>query len=228
MSRKTVLVVNDIRDCGSSYYRSFSQFGRYETDPDLLRHRPRDVALVVFTGGSDVGPEMYGDRKSPQCGWTDEKRDQLERKVFEWAKSLEIPMAGICRGSQLLCALNGGKLYQHVTGHHGSHQMLTHDGRKFMVSSTHHQMANVYNLVKDQDEPKAKVLAWAYPKLSDTYVMGSHYTHGPDVEPEVVYYPESNSIGFQYHPEIMDEESEGYQYSIEMCVKHLGIKPEEE
>lgn len=226
MSRKTVLVVNDIRDCGATYYRPFAQFGRYETDPDLLRQRPRDVALVVFTGGSDISPSLYGDRKSRSCGWIDEKRDELERKVFEWAMSLNIPMAGICRGSQLLCALNGGSLFQHVTGHHGSHQMLTHDGKKFMVSSTHHQMANPVSLV---ERDKAKILAWAYPKLSNIYETGSpYYGKTPDVECEVAYYSESNSIGFQYHPEIMDEESEGFKYTVEMCVKHLGVKPEGE
>lgn len=225
MSRKTVLVVNDIRDCGETYYKPFSQFGRYETDPDLLRHRPRDVALVVFTGGSDVTPSIYGESKSPRCGWTHLERDEHEKQIFEWAKSLEIPMAGICRGSQLLCALNGGTLYQHITGHHGVHQMLTHDGRKFMVSSTHHQMANPYSLLKAEGEPKVKVLAWAYPKLSNVYFLGSHQTKGPDIEYEVIYYPESNSIGFQYHPEIMDEESEGFKYATEMCIKHLGLNP---
>ena len=225
MSRKIVLVVNDIRDCGSSYYVPFESFGRFEGNSDILKEKPRDVALVVFTGGADVDPSIYNENRSRNCGYSNIERDNHEKQVFEWAKSLKIPMAGICRGSQLLCALNGGSLFQHVTGHHGSHPMITHDGRKMKVSSTHHQMANPTDLVKNG---QAKILAWAYPKLSERYETGNSYPVRVDMESEVVYYSESNSIGFQYHPEIMAKDSEGFKYTIEMCIKHLGVEPDKE
>lgn len=233
MSKKTVLVVNDIMDCGASYYRPFEMFGRYETDIDILKKRPRDVSLVVFTGGSDVDPDMYGHSKSTQCGSTNFKRDEQEKEIFDMAVALKIPMAGICRGAQFLCAVNGGTLIQHLDNHYKSHKILTHNGRNFVVTSTHHQLANPTYLV---EENRAKVLAWAYPRLSDYYhvgqpkrglIRGLADTINIDVEYEVVYYNKSNSIGFQYHPEIMSEESEGFKYVAEMCEKHLGLKPEE-
>lgn len=66
----------------------------------------------LFTGGHDIGPSMYHERKSENCGIVNKERDQLERQFFERAYALDKPMLGICRGIQMINVLLGGTLYQ--------------------------------------------------------------------------------------------------------------------
>jgi len=66
---------------------------------------------VVFTGGADVSPFMYGEKKlSVTCN--DEHRDEQEKLFFE--RYTKVPKVGICRGGQFLNVMNGGKMWQHV------------------------------------------------------------------------------------------------------------------
>ena len=212
---KIVLVVNDSKDCGASYYEPFRPFGRYSTNVALLAADPKAVVLVVFTGGADVSPALYGAKANPKTGnWED--RDKMEKKVFEQVRELEIPIAGICRGSQFICAMSGGKLVQHITGHHGSHNVTTDDGRDIQVSSTHHQM----QLPPDGAEP----IAWAEPKRSDVYEGEPGELLEPDREHDVVWYPHTKALGMQYHPEFMSEDSEGFLYSQELIERFFGLE----
>jgi putative glutamine amidotransferase len=69
---------------------------------------------IVFSGGEDVNPEFYGKREyldKPEMGKVNYERDAFEKKVFEKAQQLQLPILGICRGQQLINALMGGTLY---------------------------------------------------------------------------------------------------------------------
>ena len=37
---------------------------------------------ILFTGGSDITPSFYGEKKDPRCGNTNPKRDRLEKEIF--------------------------------------------------------------------------------------------------------------------------------------------------
>lgn len=56
-----------------------------------------EADLVVFTGGEDVSPSYYGASVHPKT-YTNEYRDEVEKKAFNKALLLGIPMCGICRG----------------------------------------------------------------------------------------------------------------------------------
>lgn len=211
---KKVLVVSEYGDRQSSYYQPFKEFGPCEMDSAVLATNPDSIGLAVFEGGSDVSPKLYNEEKH-RTTYNDAHRDVFEKAVFERLVKLGIPIAGICRGSQFLCVLSGGKLVQNIHGHGGNHTVKTNDGRIIVVSSTHHQM---------QLPPvDAEVLAWADPKLSKVY-EGWTPTEGilpPEREYDCVYYPNTNALGMQYHPEYMSHNSEGYQYCIELVKKYL-------
>lgn len=207
MSKK-VLVVNDFRDLGSSYYRPFREFGEETHDVDLIEKG--EIGLVVFTGGEDVDPSLYNQKKHPFT-YCNSLRDAEEIAAFKRASAVNLPLVGICRGSQFLCVMAGGTLIQHINNHGGYHTIRTNDDRLLRVNSTHHQM---------QNPPKnAVVLAWAEPKRSHEY-----YWDTPEKEFECVAYPNINAVGMQYHPEAMDEKSEGFQYCLELTRKLLDKK----
>jgi gamma-glutamyl-gamma-aminobutyrate hydrolase PuuD len=208
-----VLVINDGYDLGHSYYRPFERVGEYSTDVSLLQTDYKSIALVVFTGGEDVSPELYGQPENPKSCCNLE-RDLQERAVFIRAHSLRLPIMGICRGSQLICALSGGRLVQHLTGHGGSHKIRTNDGRLILVNSTHHQ---------NQVPPKDAIpLAWAEPRQSVVYEnSGPNDLIDLNEEYDVVYYPKVRAIGIQYHPEAMEKNSEAFRYPYELYLKFL-------
>jgi putative glutamine amidotransferase len=95
--------------------------------------------IVLFLGGADISPEIYGEINTYSI--TDVARDEVEINDYRLAKSLEIPMMGICRGHQLLNALEGGKLIQHlIPAHRGSHEIsFLNNSEIWWVNSLHHQ-----------------------------------------------------------------------------------------
>lgn len=195
----------------------FSDWGKHTTKDSVLIETPEQVSLVVFTGGSDVCPQMYGEN----CGrWTsfNMHRDLYESKMFDIAVKHKIPCVGICRGSQFLCVKAGGKLVQDLNGHGGRHGLTTSCGKRISCNSTHHQM---------QLPPKdALVLAWAEPKLSRKYLNGDDDEIEVEKEIEVVYYPNINSIGIQGHPEWLSDRDTFVVYSKEVVAKYLFPKTE--
>jgi gamma-glutamyl-gamma-aminobutyrate hydrolase PuuD len=205
---KHVVVVGD----QTGYYSPFRKFGKLTTDQSLFNH-PDKVAMVLFTGGADIHPSLYGHKASSQT-YCVPRRDVQEMMAIRRAKKHQLPIVGICRGAQFLCAMAGGTLIQHVNGHGRSHSVQTIDGREMFMSSTHHQMQN-----PPQD---AVVLAWANPRLSDVYVgQEDKELEPPEYEYECVYYPSLNALGMQYHPEAMSEHSAGFRYASELVDEWL-------
>lgn len=212
MQERFVVVVDDY---GGSYYRPFDHIGPLEVNPEVIVRHPEKVALVVFTGGEDVSPHIYGEQANRKT-YANVNRDVREKAAFEAAVKSGLPIAGICRGSQLICALSGGKLAQDITGHHRSHMVETDQGEKILVSSTHHQM----QLPPDN----AKIVAWASPMRSAHYEGPPGVFYNPPHEYEVVYYPNTNAVGMQYHPEFMKREERGFRYCGELVERFLGVK----
>lgn len=73
---------------------------------------------LLFTGGQDVAPAIYG--MEDQTGKTElaELRDSLEIRVLELALRRDMPLFGICRGLQFINAFLGGTLYQDLPTQH--------------------------------------------------------------------------------------------------------------
>jgi putative glutamine amidotransferase len=75
---------------------------------------------IVFSGGSDLDPETYGEEPHPETFGVHPERDRAELTLLEHALERDMPVLGICRGSQVLNVALGGDLHQHlpeVVGH---------------------------------------------------------------------------------------------------------------
>jgi gamma-glutamyl-gamma-aminobutyrate hydrolase PuuD len=69
---------------------------------------------LIFSGGSDLDPELYGaEAHSETDGWIRE-RDDFELGLMQAALARDMPLLAICRGSQVLNVALGGDLEQHV------------------------------------------------------------------------------------------------------------------
>ena len=83
-------------------------------DDAALDHLLPTLDGVLFSGGPDIDPALYGRERLPECGLIQPLRDDLELRLFRKVKDMSIPLMGICRGVQTLNVGFGGTLYQDV------------------------------------------------------------------------------------------------------------------
>lgn len=162
--------------------------------------------IIQFIGGADINPQLYGENRLIGTS-VNHVSDQRDLKAWRESnpKSLRI---GICRGGQILNVVNGGWMWQHVSGHAQDHEI--NDvlfGKKVKVTSTHHQMM-IPNF-----EAGAEVLAFA-DKISYNHKSANFDRKPPDYDTEVVYYERTNSLCFQPHPEYGETECEEYFFDL--------------
>jgi len=109
---------------------------------------------VIFTGGSDVDPELYGAEAHAETRGVVRLRDDAELALLRAALDRDMPVLGICRGIQVLNVGMGGDIDQHFEGHRHDPpgQFVQHDvaiepntrlakmlGERTTVMSHHHQ-----------------------------------------------------------------------------------------
>lgn len=161
---------------------------------------------VLFSGGNDIDPLLFGEKTTGKTGPVMPERDQQElfmlRTLLEETKK---PILGICRGIQLINVALGGTLIQHIpdeglTAHTlpmyprqvPSHRVDIQEGTllydlvgttKLPVNSFHHMA------VKDL-APRLKVTA----RSEDGVIEAVELTENPDGR---------FFLGVQWHPEMM-------------------------
>jgi gamma-glutamyl-gamma-aminobutyrate hydrolase PuuD len=69
---------------------------------------------VIFSGGRDVDPSIYGADAHPETDEPQARRDVGELALLRAALERDMPMLAICRGFQLLNVVRGGNLVQHL------------------------------------------------------------------------------------------------------------------
>ena len=117
---------------------------------------------LILSGGQDVYPLNYGEEPHQKLGEVCPERDDFDFELYRLAKEQDKPVLGICRGTQIIAAAEGGTMYQdlsqmenaikHFQGHSPSmpsHHIIIEDGSKLAeivgedriaVNSFHHQV----------------------------------------------------------------------------------------
>lgn len=162
----------------------------------------RSDGWLIIWGGGDIHPSQYGRRidGAHVGGANPTYRDQQEERMMRAAIEIGLPILGVCRGAQLACAVAGGVLIQHVTGHTSSHAIeILETKEKITTSSLHHQMMYPY-------EVDHEMIAISAPSRSSIYqglMEEEEYVMGYEPEPEVVWFPKIKALAIQGHPEFM-------------------------
>jgi len=121
---------------------------------------------LLFTGGADLDPGLYGAAPAAGLGGVSPRRDAFEMALARAAYERRLPTLGICRGCQLLAVVGGGTLFQDLQSErpgsmkhfqqaprsHASHAVRIAEGtrleeilgsREVRVNSFHHQAVRV-------------------------------------------------------------------------------------
>ena len=69
---------------------------------------------MVFSGGSDLDPELYDEEPHEETFGIVPERDRAELALLEAALARDMPVLAVCRGSQVLNVARGGDLVQHL------------------------------------------------------------------------------------------------------------------
>jgi len=152
--------------------------------------------VVFFTGGEDVSPELYNHQNL--ASYTNSRRDEQEVIYFNEALALNKKMFSVCRGFQFISVMSGAKMIQDFYGHGGSQNMVTVDGKQIQVSCSHHQMVYLGELPKED----YRLIGWVENSRDVKYLYDNDGGHVKmDKETEIVFYPKTNCLGVQFHPE---------------------------
>lgn len=202
----------------------------------VVTNNINDASIILFTGGQDINPSIYNEKAGSHTGISSYERDTEETVDFKHAVDNNKFMIGICRGAQLICALSGGSLIQHVGHHHSGHYIKDFETKRLVyVNSIHHQMMMPYNLNPSEYEIIAYSLKEHFNKSTLVYldqndkdykitVNGEdYYLHkiSKFMEPEVVYFKKNFGLGIQCHPELLSSEiyNAGLKYLAQITIK---------
>jgi len=179
---------------------------------------------LLLTGGTDVNPQHYGEKPCQHTQTPDNTRDATELYALRYARANKIPVLGICRGSQIMCVSQGGKLVQDI--HLYSDAWMVHSGvchdvfptnssrtfRRFCPDGTlsaislHHQCV-------------------AYPGRGMRVAALA-----PDGTPEAIESKDGLMLGVQFHPEMTaykDEQAFNiFRWLVETAARRRGGRAE--
>lgn len=201
----------DVYIAGDKYeQRNFAEmFGRsYCKKADS----PEKADLVVFTGGPDVDPQLYGEKAHPETQF-DTNRDDEDIELFFKCIDLGIPMLGICRGAQFGHVMHNGKLYQHISGHQGKHKAMDVEDRTMIehVSSVHHQA-----VIPNNSNGMQIVATAVGADCFERWTNDKNCVKGLQPDIEAFFYRDTCFFGIQGHPEYR-----GYNFFALWAIKKI-------
>ncbi len=163
------------------------------SDPDTVEQLADMADGVLFTGGDDVDPEIYGWQKEPECGFITRYRDDYEIALLNAVMKRKKPVLGICRGIQLLNVGLGGTLIQHRDGH-----------RNVIHGVNIEKGSRLYNLL---GEDTIKTNSFHHQAVEIPFSGASITAYAEDGTIEAIEmddYP--FFLGVQWHPEVISGE----------------------
>lgn len=169
----------------------------------------------LLTGGQDINPKIYNERKLSHCGTISEDRDTMEELLLQEILDLDKPILAICRGFQLLNSYLGGKLYQDIS-------IEKNNG-----TVSNHRQDKPYNKPVHKIKVKEDSLLFEIINEREIMVNSLHHQGIKDLSPyvevgaitddgliECIYLKNKKFVlGVQWHPELLYKDFKN-QFSI--------------
>lgn len=109
----------------------------FKTDLSLIPEIVDRLDGILFSGGDDLDPSLYGETLHPKAQPIDPERQRFELALIAEVERRRMPALGICLGCQLMNVHRGGSLNQFLpdTARDGAleHRKLGDDTRRHTV-----------------------------------------------------------------------------------------------
>lgn len=164
---------------------------------------------IVFTGGADVHPALYGaEHRMSECS-IEPERDERETFLYELAMELKLPILAICRGVQFFAVKHGGSLFIDIQTDISN--ALSHgkvDGNDSNHTIQIETKSLLHKLTKQEDATVNSAHHQSIKYVSPDFIASSS---APDGVIESIEWSDPTGkpffLGVQWHPERMDYSS---------------------
>lgn len=171
------------------------------TDLDTIKEMVSKVDVILFPGGGDIAPSLFGEEPSPYLGKVIPERDAFEYRVLEEAVKQNKPVFGICRGMQVVNVFFGGTLYQDIPSEYESeailhsrpdkewepvHEINIEEGSRLaqIISTTHAAVNSTHHQSVKKVAPGFKVTARANDGIIEAIESEKYPIHCVQFHPE--------------------------------------------
>lgn len=192
-------------------------------NPEDIKNYLDIVDGIIFTGGEDVSPLYFGEEPIREVDEICHDRDTFEMELFKQAYEKDIPIFGICRGTQLINIALGGTIYQDI------YKQIPNIGGHTCPSNLQEGYHNI-NILNDTiifdifKKEKLAVNSLHHQAVKD---LGSNLKTSSSSIDGIIESIESTDdrfiLGVQFHPEAMAMKYEEYlkpfKYFIDRCKK---------
>ncbi|KXU03388.1 gamma-glutamyl-gamma-aminobutyrate hydrolase family protein [Streptococcus oralis] len=182
-------------------------------DKSIVRDYVEMIDKLILTGGQNVHPQFYGEKKTIESDDYNLVRDEFELALLKEALRQNKPIMAICRGVQLVNVAFGGTLHQEIEGHWQGLPFGTSHSIETVEGSVVAQLFGKESQVNSVHRQSIKDLA---PNFRVTAVDPRDQT----VE-AIESIDEHRIIGLQWHPEFLVNEEEGNLELFEYLLNEL-------
>lgn len=215
-NKKKVLVIGTSQRIGSTYHQ-IASFYKYDlhiltgiqTNTDTSREIIKSVDGVIFAGGDDFDPALYGSDFYDFVEAYSTYQDRSDLELLGLAIDENKPILGICRGMQLINIYYGGSLYEDLPSQFGtsiSHRDGEDDFSYHMVNFN--ENSSLYE--KLDGEISREVNSFHHQGIRDLAYGLNPTARSDDGLIEAIENPYYNNfmMGVQWHPEYNNGELE--------------------
>lgn len=182
-------------------------------DESIVRDYVEMIDKLILTGGQNVHPQFYGEKKTIESDDYNLARDEFELALLREALHQNKPILAICRGVQLVNVAFGGTLHQEIEGHWQGLPFGTSHSIKTVEGSVVAKLFGKESQVNSVHRQSIKDLA---PNFRVTAVDPRDQT----IE-AIESIDEHRIIGLQWHPEFLVNEEDGNLELFEYLLNEL-------
>ena len=182
-------------------------------DESIVRDYVEMIDKLILTGGQNVHPQFYGEKKTIESDDYNLVRDEFELALLKEALRQNKPIMAICRGVQLVNVAFGGTLHQEIEGHWQGLPFGTSHSIETVEGSVVAQLFGKESQVNSVHRQSIKDLA---PNFRVTAVDPRDQT----IE-AIESIDEHRIIGLQWHPEFLVNEEDGNLELFEYLLNEL-------
>lgn len=119
-SNKTIAIVhnhqkiNDLKIAMDDNRIEINDIDTSRMDLDMCKRKIESSDGVIFAGGNDFDPDLYGGDRSLVETYSRED-DEKSLSILDYSIEHKKPILGICRGMQLINIYYGGSLYDDIS-----------------------------------------------------------------------------------------------------------------